>query len=94
MGVDTMKIDRVSEIMPLREDKVVLRAYRSQTSSNNDNLMLSQVGRLSQEINVAVSKTAAVRTDKVNALKQAIANKQYQVKPELVAAKLLTHIAE
>ncbi|MDA8441547.1 MAG: flagellar biosynthesis anti-sigma factor FlgM [Peptococcaceae bacterium] len=89
-----MKIDRVSELVPLREDAPGIRKYTNQSAPANDNVEVSQLGRLSQEINVAVRNSDAVRAEKVASLKQAIDNNTYNVNAQTVATKLLQQRAD
>lgn len=92
-----MRIGAYSQVSQVYGNRSVKKGYGSKTvdvSSATDQISFSVVGKDMQIAKAALSSVPDVREDKVNALKEGIANGTYQVSAEDFADKLMTAFDE
>ena len=61
----------------------------SKTTAPQDSVSLTESAKLLHKLESRLEEVPAVNNDRVNAIKQAIANGDYKVDPERIARKLL-----
>ncbi len=85
-----MKIDRIANIDRIKNDKLDQRRHPgSFPGQGDDNLAVSDVGRLSQQIEAVVRKTPEVRAETVESLQRALAAGTYKINARAIARKIL-----
>jgi len=84
-----MKIDRILSSLPIENGKVKGRDHNRVSRSSSDDLMVSELGRLSQHLAEAVKQVPDVRSEKVSLLRNALTNGEYRVDSDAVARKML-----
>lgn len=92
-----MRIGAYSQIAQIYGNRSVKKGYGSKTidtASTTDQISFSVMGKDIQIAKTALSSVPDVREDKVNALKESIANGTYQVSAENFADKLITAFDE
>ncbi|MCM1497408.1 MAG: flagellar biosynthesis anti-sigma factor FlgM [Clostridium sp.] len=92
-----MRIGSYNQIAQVYGNKPVKKGYNADdvnVSSTMDQVSFSTVGKDMQIAKTALKAVPDVREDKVNALKESIANGTYQVSAESFADKLMTAFSE
>lgn len=92
-----MRIGAYNQISQIYGNQSVKKSYNSGTTgaaSTTDQVSFSSVGKDMQTAKTALKEVPDVRQDKINALKESIANGTYQVSAESFADKLLAAFDE
>lgn len=92
-----MRIGSYNQVAQVYGNQSVKKSYNSSTigaTSTMDQVSFSTVGKDMQVAKSALAEVPDVREDKVNALKESIANGTYQVSAESFADKLLAAFNE
>ena len=92
-----MRIGSMNQIAQVYGSQSVKKNYKSSSigaTSTTDQVSFSTMGRDTQVAKKALSSVPDVREDKVNALRESIANGTYQVSAESFADKLLAAFGE
>lgn len=92
-----MRIGSYNQVAQVYGNQSVKKSYNSSTigaTSTMDQVSFSTVGKDMQVAKSALAEVPDVREDKVNALKESIANGTYQVSAESFADKLLAAFDE
>lgn len=92
-----MRIGSMNQIAQVYGAKSLTKSYKSGSvgaTSTTDQVSFSAIGRDIQIAKTALGAVPDVREDKVNALRESIANGTYQVSAESFADKLLAAFEE
>lgn len=92
-----MRIGAYNQISQVYGNQPVKKSYNSSTygtTSTTDQVSFSTVGKDMQTAKTALKDVPDVRQDRINALKESIANGTYQVSAESFADKLMAAFEE
>lgn len=92
-----MRIGAYNQISQVYGNQPVKKSYNSSTygiTSTTDQVSFSTVGKDMQTAKTALKDVPDVRQDRINALKESIANGTYQVSAESFADKLMAAFDE
>lgn len=84
-----MKIDRIVSPGSINTEKLQRRDGNKVNVPTEDDLAVSDFGKLLQQVAESVKKSPDVRSEKVDALKQSIEAEEYRVDAKAVAGKML-----
>lgn len=87
-----MRIGTYNQVAQVYGSQSVKKSYNASTigaTSTRDKVSFSTVGKDMQVAKTALASVPDIREDKVNALKERIANGTYNVSPESFADKLM-----
>ncbi len=85
-----MKIDGTTNLVRIKNDKLNQHQHPSSfPGKGDDNLAVSDLGRLSQQIEAVLRKTPEVRSETVASLQRALQSGTYKINAPVIARKIL-----